>query len=44
MGSIMLRDYSAKIEVRSSKKLLPGDIIILKEGDIVPCDCILLKK
>ncbi len=22
---------------------MPGDIIILNEGDIVPCDCILLR-
>ena len=30
------------IEV-SSRELLPGDILILHEGDIVPCDCIILK-
>jgi P-type E1-E2 ATPase len=30
------------IEV-NSQELLPGDILILHEGDIVPCDCIILK-
>lgn len=26
-----------------SKNVLPGDIIILKEGDVVPCDCVLIQ-
>lgn len=25
-----------------SKNVIPGDIIILKEGDVVPCDCVLI--
>jgi magnesium-transporting ATPase (P-type) len=27
----------------NSKELLPGDLLILHEGDIIPCDCILLR-
>lgn len=26
-----------------SKNVIPGDIIILKEGDVVPCDCVLIQ-
>ena len=26
----------------SSRELLPGDLLILKQGDTVPCDCIIL--
>ena len=29
-------------ETMSSQSIVPGDIIILSEGDTVPCDCILL--
>lgn len=25
-----------------SKNIIPGDVIILKEGDVVPCDCVLI--
>ncbi len=25
-----------------SKNIIPGDIIILRESDIVPCDCVLI--
>ena len=30
------------MEFMSSQDLIPGDIIILKEGDTIPADCILL--
>lgn len=33
---------NAKAESIQSENIIPGDIIILKEGDVVPCDCVLI--
>ena len=29
-------------EVIESDQLVPGDVLLLKEGDSLPCDCIVL--
>jgi P-type E1-E2 ATPase len=31
-----------KVEAKRSDEIVPGDILYLREGDKVPCDCIVL--
>jgi cation-transporting ATPase 13A3/4/5 len=39
----LINNRNIRFNTISSHRLVPGDIIILNEGDIVPCDCILLR-
>ena len=39
----LINNRNVRFQTISSHQLVPGDIIILNELDIVPCDCILLR-
>ena len=41
--NILINSQNTRFKRISSQELVPGDIIILNELDIVPCDCILLR-
>jgi magnesium-transporting ATPase (P-type) len=40
---MLINNKNVRFQTISSHKLVPGDIIILNELDVVPCDCILLR-
>jgi len=40
---MLINNKNVRFQSISSHKLVPGDIIILNELDVVPCDCILLR-
>ena len=41
--NMLINNQNVKFQRISSHRLVPGDIIILNELDVVPCDCILLR-
>ena len=41
--NILINSQNTRFNRISSHQLVPGDIIILNELDVVPCDCILLR-
>lgn len=39
----LINNKNVRFQSISSHRLVPGDIILLNELDVVPCDCILLR-